>query len=135
MNTLITMSLCLPVPGLVKARLDYDENVPYIVAVTFDLGPESEPVVWELGRDLVRDGLIRPTGEGDVFISPGDGSRTVFLRLASEEGAAILYAPRQALHDFLKRTAKVVPYGREENVPAVRASLDRELRRILHEAC
>lgn len=134
MNTLITMSLRHPAPTPVEAHLEYDENAPYIVRITFSLGPQTTPVVWELGRDLIRDGLVRPTGDGDVALRPAD-PRTVLLFLAADKGAASLSAPRQALHDFLQRTAKAVPYGAEGAVPTVRASLDRELQRILNEAC
>lgn len=134
-STALPMKLHMPQPGayaLITARLHYSPENPYAVRMAFHLRPGHEPVVWHMGRDLIRDGLIRFTGEGDVQIGPGPhGSRDVLFRLRAHQGAALLTAPRQPLSAFLRRTAEVVPYGREAATPGFLAGLDIELASIL----
>lgn len=92
--------------------------------------------MWTLGRELLRDGLTGPAGMGDVQIGPTDlTSHILCLRLDSPHGTAELSLPGQALGDFLQRTAKAVPYGREAETPGFLANLDRALASMLTEPC
>src|SRR5690349_12653864 len=45
--------------------LEYDPSDPYAVRFTFHL-PGDAPVTWVFARELLLDGISRPTGEGDV---------------------------------------------------------------------
>jgi len=134
METQFYMHLDFPARARVEAHLRYSPDTPLSVEITFDLGAGSTPVVWILGRELLRDGLSGPAGMGDVQIDPtAPGSRTLRLRLHSPGGIAEFRVPGQALEDFLGRTAKAVPYGREAEAPGFLAGLDRALASMLTE--
>lgn len=138
-TTVLPMRLHLPLPGtfaLVTAHLHYTPQQPYAVRAAFHLPPGHEPVVWHLGRDLLRDGLFQRAGEGDVRIGPASrNSPDVRLCLHGDGGVALLTGPRRPLDNFLRRTAEAVPYGREAAVPGFLTGLDTELARILADAC
>src|SRR6185312_15795979 len=111
METQFYVHLDFPAAACVLARLSYSPDTPHCVEVTFDLGGDHATVMWNLGRELLRDGLSGPAGMGDVQIEPTDvPSHTLRLRLDSLHGTAELSLPGQALGDFLRRTAKAVPY-------------------------
>ncbi|MEU0030745.1 SsgA family sporulation/cell division regulator [Streptomyces sp. NPDC006335] len=134
METQFYAHLNFPAAACVLVRLFYSPDTPYCVDVTFDLGGDHTPVMWTLGRELLRDGLSGPAGMGDVHIDPTDlPSHTVRLRLDSPHGSAELSLPGQALGDFLRRTAKAVPYGREAEAPGFLTNLDRALASMLAE--
>ncbi|MFF5019450.1 SsgA family sporulation/cell division regulator [Streptomyces sp. NPDC001165] len=134
METQFYMQLGFPAAARVLARLHYSPVTPHSVEVTFDMGGDHAPVVWTLGRELLRNGLSRPAGMGDVQIDPTSlDSRTLILRLHSPDGTAEFGLPGQALDDFLRRTAKAVPYGREAEAPGFLADLDRALAAMLAE--
>ncbi|MET9776242.1 SsgA family sporulation/cell division regulator [Streptomyces sp. NPDC006367] len=136
METHFYMRLGFPVAARVLTRLYYSPDIPLCVKVTFDLGGDHDPVVWTIGRELLRDGLSGPAGLGDVQIGPtGLDSRTLSLRLHSPDGTAEFTVPGQALADFLRRTAKAVPYGREAEVPGFLTSLDHAVASMLAEPC
>lgn len=129
------MRLHMPQPYpcfVITAFLHYAPESPYAVRVVFRMSTGDEPVVWYMSRDLIREGLTRLTGEGDVQIGPDpDRAHDVVFRLRVDDVSAILTAPRDPIEDFLQRTTEVVPYGREASVPRVRQALDTELARIL----
>ncbi|ELP65943.1 SsgA family sporulation/cell division regulator [Streptomyces sp. WI04-05B] len=136
METQFYVHLDFPAAAWVLARLSYSPDTPYCVEVTFYLGGGHAPVMWTLGRELLRDGLSGPAGMGDVQIHPTDlPSHTLCLRLDSRHGTAELSLPGQALGDFLQRTAKAVPYGREAETPGFLTNLDRALATMLAEPC
>jgi hypothetical protein len=134
-NAAFAMRLHMPQPYpyfIITAFLHYAPERPYAVRVVFRMSTGDEPVVWNMGRDLIRDGLIRLSGEGDVQVGPApNGSGDVMFRLRVDGASALLTAPRRPIEDFLQRTTEVVPYGRETYVPGFRAQLDTELARIL----
>ncbi len=70
-------------------------------------------------------GLLRPTGLGDVRIWPtaADGRRTVTLMLCSPDGDAFLQAPAARLAAWVRHTLRLVPPGS----PAERLRVDRAL--------
>jgi hypothetical protein len=136
METQFYMRLDFPTAARVLTRLYYSPDIPHCVEATFDLGGDHAPVVWTLGRELLRDGLSGPAGLGDVQIGPTDlDSRTLHLRLQSPDATAEFSVPAQELADFLQRTAKAVPYGREAEVPGFLTSLDHALASMLAEPC
>ncbi|MFF3734005.1 SsgA family sporulation/cell division regulator [Streptomyces sp. NPDC002476] len=129
------MRLRMPQPYpcvLVTAFLYYSRRDPYAVRMTFRLSTGDRPVVWNIGRDLLRDGLTRLAGEGDVQVGPDPTEpHAIFIRLRVDGDSSILMAQRQPVVDFLQRSAEIVPYGREMAVTGVQTSLDTELTRIL----
>ncbi|MGW0670627.1 SsgA family sporulation/cell division regulator [Streptomyces sp. NPDC002746] len=129
------MRLHMPQPHpcfVITALLHYALEDPYAVRLVFRLNTGDEPVVWYVNRDLIRDGLVRLVGEGDVQIGPDpNDTHDVVFRLRVDTVSAVLTAPRHPIEDFLRRTAKVVPYGRESSVPSVREALGTELDHIL----
>ncbi|WP_328507781.1 SsgA family sporulation/cell division regulator [Streptomyces sp. NBC_00391] len=131
----LAMNLHLPQPCpylVITAFLHYAPESPYAVSVTFPVSRGNEPIVWYMSRDLIRDGLSRLTGEGDVQIGPDpNGSDDVAFRLQANGLSALLTAPRQPIKDFLQRTAEVVPYGRETAMPGYHSQLHATLARLL----
>lgn len=105
-----------PVP--VAARLTYRVGDPYAVHIDFHCDTRS-PVHWVFGRDLLIDGVYRPSGQGDVRIWPTQISEeraVVCLSLTTADGTAVLRAPALALSAWLERTMRLVPPGREHVV-------------------
>jgi len=93
--------------------LEYDADDPYAVRFTFHL-PGDEPVTWVFARELLVDGISRPTGEGDVHIHPvGEDLAEVCIVLHSPGGDALLRAAAPPLIAFLARTDRLVPMGQE----------------------
>lgn len=113
----------------VPARLRYGSDDPYAVTFAFHTGTES-PVTWTFARDLLADGLLRPTGDGDIRLWPSGAGRPAVLNLAlsSPAGRARLAAPLRVVTDWLTHTYQLVPAGRETDDLDVEA----ELCRLLH---
>ncbi|MYT20084.1 SsgA family sporulation/cell division regulator [Streptomyces sp. SID7760] len=134
-STAFAMRLHMPQPHpcfVITAFLHYTLEDPYAIRIVFRMSTGDDPVVWHVSRDLVRAGLTRLAGEGDVQIGPApNATRDVTFRLRVDSVSALLTAPRHPIEDFLRRTAEVVPYGRESSVPSVREALDTALDRIL----
>ncbi|MER8099604.1 SsgA family sporulation/cell division regulator [Kitasatospora sp. NPDC094016] len=107
--------------------LEYEPDDPYAVRFTFHL-PGDEPVTWVFARELLLDGISRPSGEGDVHIHPvGEELTEVCIVLHSPEGDALLRASAPPLVAFLARTDRLVPMGQE----ITGRELDAELADIL----
>lgn len=100
-----------PVP--VKVDLTYRSQDPYAVQASFRTG-NGTAVDWVFARDLLQDGLIAPSGTGDVRVRPvaADPGR-VQLELSSPSGHAVFTTCAQTLGEFLHRTYEAVPPGRE----------------------
>ncbi|MFG3051088.1 SsgA family sporulation/cell division regulator [Kitasatospora sp. NPDC048239] len=93
--------------------LEYDAADPYAVRFTFHL-PGDEPVTWVFARELLLDGISRPSGEGDVHIHPVGGELSdVCIVLHSPGGDALLKASAPPLIAFLARTDRLVAMGQE----------------------
>ncbi|WP_369069480.1 SsgA family sporulation/cell division regulator [Kineococcus terrestris] len=103
-------------PGLpVPASLHYGADDPYAIHAVFRGGDAD--VEWVFARDLLREGLVGPAGDGDVHVRPCsgsvDGRRRVLLRLSSPDGNAELEADEADVRRFLRRADALVPPGRE----------------------
>jgi len=112
------ISIRLLVPGadgvLLDATLCYDTSDPYAVKATFRAGEAS--VSWMLGRELLHQGLVDATGDGDVHVWPdldADGEPAVLVRLSSPDGQAVVSMEADMLQGFLARTVAAVPFGQE----------------------
>jgi hypothetical protein len=99
----------------VETELSYDAADPYAVALTLNLA-SAEPVCWLVARDILRQGLSGPAGEGDVGVWPSGTSEdrpTVCVALSSPDGDALLVCDAAELVEFLDRTEDVVAVGEE----------------------
>ncbi|MCX5211687.1 SsgA family sporulation/cell division regulator [Kitasatospora sp. NBC_00240] len=110
MNLVVSNELSLRI----VVDLEYDPGDPYAVRFTFHL-PGDAPVTWVFARELLLDGISRPTGEGDVHIHPigGEELTDVCIVLHSPEGDALLRASAPPLVAFLTRADRLVPMGQE----------------------
>jgi hypothetical protein len=109
----------------------YDARDPFAVSITFagaGSGPEDR-ITWVVGRDLLRTGLDRPTGEGDVRVGPTAATGVLFLHLCTPGGQARMELSRAAIATFLAATETLVPSGAEETV----IDVDEELSVLLSE--
>jgi hypothetical protein len=122
------------------ASLHYSGSDPYAIRMAFHVGTE-DPVEWIFARDLLADGLMTPEGDGDVLIWPSapsggmDGQdqgplSVLNIKLSSPFGEAHFEAPAEAIGNFLDRTFRVVPMGKESQV----IDIDAELNGLLWQA-
>ncbi|MFB7919524.1 SsgA family sporulation/cell division regulator [Streptomyces sp. NPDC056061] len=128
------MRLHLPQPYTyvpLTAFLHYSRQDPYAVRVTFRFSTGDDPVVWYIGRDLLRDGLAHPTGEGDVQISPDPELAVIVIGLKVDNDSATLTTQSRPVESFLQRTVEVVPYGCESRAPGFVAQREAALARLL----
>ena len=97
----------------VKVDLTYHSRDPFAVQASFRTGHGSA-VDWVFARDLLHDGLIAPSGSGDVRVQPvpHDPNR-VQLELSSPSGHAVFTTCAQTLGEFLHRTYDAVAPGHE----------------------
>jgi hypothetical protein len=117
----------------VPALLVYEAADPFAVRITFgdtatgrDAGDDG--VTWLVGRDLLRVGLDRPAGDGDVRVWPASATADVlFLHLRAPSGEALFELSRATLSAFLRETEMLVPVGSEAAV----LDLDDELATLL----
>ncbi|WP_181809028.1 SsgA family sporulation/cell division regulator [Streptomyces shenzhenensis] len=114
----------IPVP----ARLTYRSNDPYAVHVGFHLDSDF-PVQWTFARELLVEGVFRPSGHGDVRVWPAKakGRGVVLMALSSPDGDALLEAPAARVSAWLERTLRVVPPGSEGGQLGIDEALDQLL--------
>lgn len=111
----------IPVP----ARLSYRTDDPYAVDITFHVGSQA-PVRWTFSRELLMEGVFRPSGHGDVRVWPShaDARSILCIALTSPDGNALLEAPTADVTDWLDRTLQVVPRGAERDELGLDEALD-----------
>jgi hypothetical protein len=97
----------------VPCSLEYRAEEPYAVRATFRTGVAD--IEWMFARDLMLEGLQRPSGEGDIVIWPENHGRIplILLALNSPSGQAVLECDRAHIELFLRRTFDIVPVGEE----------------------
>jgi hypothetical protein len=112
----------------VPARLSYHSDDPYAVHVTFHINSDH-PVYWTFSRDLLVEGVFRPSGHGDVRVWPtkAEGRGVVLMALSSPDGDALLEAPAAPVSAWLERTLRVVPPGTEGEQLGIDDALDQLL--------
>ncbi|MFJ4785960.1 SsgA family sporulation/cell division regulator [Streptomyces sp. NPDC088794] len=130
MSFLVSEELSFRIP----VELSYESCDPYAVRLTFHL-PGDAPVTWAFGRELLIDGVGRPTGEGDVRVSPADPDSLgeLLIRLQVGGDHALFRSSTAPVIAFLDRTDKLVPLGQEGELADFDAHLDEALDRILAE--
>lgn len=112
----------------VPCSFEYCIEDPYAVRATFRTGLAD--IEWMFGRDLVLEGLQRPSGEGDVVIWPEFQGSTplVLIALSSPSGQAVLECDRAHIELFLRRTFDIVPVGQESATVDIDGTIDAILR-------
>ncbi|GLJ89891.1 hypothetical protein GCM10017589_24920 [Streptomyces poonensis] len=130
MSFLVSEELSFRIP----VELRYETCDPYAVRMTFHL-PGDAPVTWAFGRELLVDGVVRPSGDGDVHVAPADtdGFGEVLIRLQVGCDQALFRSGSAPLVAFLDRTDKLVPLGQERSLADFDTYLDEALNRILAE--
>ncbi|MFG2680679.1 SsgA family sporulation/cell division regulator [Streptomyces sp. NPDC048392] len=130
MSFLVSEELSFRIP----VELRYETRDPYAVRLTFHL-PGDAPVTWAFGRELLVDGVGRPSGDGDVRIAPVDPEplAEVLIRLQVGSDHALFRSSAAPLVAFLDRTDKLVPLGQEGALADFDTHLDEALDRILAE--
>jgi hypothetical protein len=115
-----------PVP--LPVVLQYMASDPCAVHAVFS--GDGMEVVWVLGRELLRDGLARPIGDGDVHCWPswGTGQELLMISLTSPDGQAVLECAADDVRRFLDRTEAVVSPGDESYL--LGRGMDDELHRL-----
>jgi len=113
-TTTVTFDLVSEHPVPVEVELRYDTRDPFAVYALFE--PEgARAVQWILSRDLLADGLIVRSGDGDVRMWPApDDTELVMIEFVTPKGQARFEAEAQDLADFLDSTYEVVLPGEEE---------------------
>ncbi|WP_217214710.1 SsgA family sporulation/cell division regulator [Streptomyces sp. AC550_RSS872] len=116
----------IPVPAL----LSYHSDDPYAVHIAFHINSDH-PVHWTFSRDLLVEGVFRPSGHGDVRVWPTkvDGRSLVLMGLSSPDGDALLEAPAAQVSAWLERTLRLVPPGAEGEQLGIDDALDQLLAR------
>lgn len=134
----VTKSICVPVvldllvprdePLPVDAELVFRPEDPYAVTVEFVVD-EDERITWTFARQLLHEGTVLPTGDGDVRVWPADGSggRVLRLRMSAPSGRAVFEVRSEAVVEFLLATYACVPAGTEVQ----HLDLDAALRELL----
>lgn len=74
-------------------------------------------IEWVMARQLLADGLICQSGEGDVRIGPDPAGGYVQLVLGAPDVAAVFTADLVDVADFLARTTAIEPYDAPVHVP------------------
>ncbi|MEK6441214.1 MULTISPECIES: SsgA family sporulation/cell division regulator [unclassified Pseudonocardia] len=114
-------------PAPVVTRWTYTATDPF--AVTLAVRTRHDRwVEWLVGRDLVLEGLSRPTGDGDIRMSPQlvQGYDIVEIEIRSTDGRAVLEVDRDLLRHFVDSTAEMIAFGEESD----RMDLDGMIERI-----
>ncbi|MFG2293179.1 SsgA family sporulation/cell division regulator [Streptomyces sp. NPDC048603] len=131
MSFLVSEELSFRIP----VELRYEARDPFAVRLTFHL-PGDAPVTWAFGRELLLDGINKPSGDGDVHIAPTDPEELsdVHIRLQVGSDRALFRAGAAPLVAFLDRTDRLVPLGQERTLGDFEGHLDEALGKILAEA-
>ena len=106
----------------VTATLRYNVFEPFQVIATLSMD-DAPSVQWILARELLREGLVLPSGIGDITVRPTPHGVLVGLR--SPGGRALLLAPTEPIADFVQAIYRAVPDGAEGDFFSIEAELDR----------
>lgn len=97
----------------VPCVFQYVAEDPFAVHTTFRTG--FAEIRWTFSREILIEGMQRPSGLGDVVVWPEtDGDRQLLLiALTSPTGEAVLECDLRHVEQFLERTYEIVPLGEE----------------------
>lgn len=116
-------------PAPVFSRWSYLAGDPYAVTLAFRTR-RGDWIEWCFARDLLRDGLARPAGLGDVRVRPDlvDPGELLALELESPDGHALVELKRADVERFLAASERLVPYGSEGTLVDVDAFIRRVIK-------
>lgn len=108
------MTTMLATPGALRGpqiamKLVWNPAAPLEVLARF-VGFDAE---WVLARELLRDGMYRAAGVGDVQVTPAPGPLYCELHLRSPDGSVSFRILVRGLRGFIERTEAVVAVGAE----------------------
>lgn len=120
-----------PRSRVIPAALRYDRSDPFAVRVVFppDASLDGREAVWTFARELLEEGMRRPSGTGDVHIWPC-GPRATVLEFHTVDGLAMVQFNSRDLRRFLMRSYGTVPRGGESG----HLDVDGDLAALLREA-
>jgi acylphosphatase len=98
----------------VTTRFHYSAVDPFEVRAEFLT--TSGSVEWRFARDLLVEGLVMKSGDGDISVWPettDEGMNKVYLCLDSPDGEALLEAEADDMADFVQAVTRAVPIGQE----------------------
>jgi hypothetical protein len=101
--------------GDIDCGFTYSADDPFAVRMKL-LVTAGRCVTWVVGRDLLRDGAERLSGEGDFMAWPSCGPHgrpVLCLWMEGRGGSAMFAADLTALRRWLDETYAMVPSGRE----------------------
>jgi hypothetical protein len=99
----------------IDCKFTYRADDPFAVRMNI-LVTADRGVTWVVGRDLLRAGVERLSGEGDFKVWPVKGPRDrplVYLRMEGLGKSATFVADLTVLRRWLDDTYAMVPAGRE----------------------
>lgn len=125
-------------PMRVRLTFNYDPDAPYEVVMDIEDPAEAKDgKTWTISRDVLREGISKPAGMGDVFVAPYMGERDgrdliTVITLSSDDGTCALRFKTRELRPFLTLSFAAVPAGTESE----RLDIDAAILKILghHEA-
>ncbi|MBO1331218.1 SsgA family sporulation/cell division regulator [Streptomyces sp. VRA16 Mangrove soil] len=111
-------------PPTVPCVLRYSTDDPFAVAL--DVAPASAArVTWTVARDLLAQGMTRPSGEGDFRVWPSgahqDADRRLYFSLDRPAGHATFETDLLPVRRWLDATYELVPAGSEGDLMDWRA--------------
>jgi hypothetical protein len=92
---------------------EYDAAAPLEVSALFDQ-QKDDAAPWIFARELPINGLVEPTGEGDIRFKP-DSKKAIIMTFVdqNDERQCDIWLPRLHLAKFILRTYAVVPQKKE----------------------
>ncbi|MGQ0480463.1 MAG: SsgA family sporulation/cell division regulator [Pseudonocardia sp.] len=107
-------------------RWSYRADDPYAVMMSISR-PNGRWIEWLLARDLLVEGMLTPSGMGDVRVAPFTDEEfdIVEVKIGDDEGFASLEFDRELMERFLAATYEVVALGAEADVIDVAAEIEK----------
>ncbi len=99
----------------IRAEFKFTPDAPLLVSITFFIDEDGPKVTWQVGRDLLDQGLRSMSGIGDVQVWPSylGEQESAWLQLSSYDVTALFEMPAPPLAEWLDRTYQIVPAGTE----------------------
>jgi hypothetical protein len=107
-------------------RWSYRADDPYAVTMSISR-PSGRWIDWLMARDLLVEGMIAPSGLGDVRVAPfsDDEFDIVEVKIGDDEGFAALEFDRELMERFLASTFELVVAGGESDALDLTAAIEK----------
>ena len=113
---MVALELLEPSGAVAPLATESSYNPQDPCAVSATLITMAGRVTWTLGGDLLIDGLVEPTGDGDVHVWPcvdGNGQPVIIIELCSPDGEALVQGRVPEITAFVQSMLEVVAAGAE----------------------